>query len=304
MIVPRSRNQGASETVRIQSGNASAELSLTGAEPQSWRIGDRELLWHGDPAHWERRAPLLFPVVGASAGGMIRVGHQDYPMPRHGFARDSLFTIRERTEDSVRLHLTESAETWKNYPFRFVLDVTAVITQDKLEFGFEVRNTDTSDMPYSFGFHPAFPWPFDGGAREDYGVEFEAEERSEVPEITGDGLIGKGTKLVPFDGRRLLLDPKMFTEALCFLNAHSQSLRFFASSGAAIGMVVENIPHFALWTKPDAPFLSIEAWTGHADPEGFDGQLFDRPSIIRLPMGHAMRHLVTLTWSEAAEQAA
>jgi hypothetical protein len=59
---------GSSETVRIQSGPASAELSLTGAEPLSWRIGDRELLWHGDPRHWERRAPLLLPVVGASAG--------------------------------------------------------------------------------------------------------------------------------------------------------------------------------------------------------------------------------------------
>jgi len=95
----------------------------------------------------------------------------------------------------------------------------------------------------------------------------------------------------------------MFTEALCFLNAHSRSLRFVAPSGSAIAMTVDNIPHFALWTKPDAPFLSMEAWTGHADPEGFGGQLFDRPSIIRLPMGHAMRHLVTLTWQEAANAA-
>ena len=62
-----------------------------------------------------------------------------------------------------------------------------------------------------------------------------------------------------------------------------------------------NIPHFALWTKPDAPFLSLEAWAGHADPEGFEGELFDRPSIIRLPMGHAMRHLVTLTWRQAEQ---
>ncbi len=121
--------------VRLQSGNASAELSLTGAEPLSWRLGDRDLLWHGDPAHWEWRAPLLFPVVGASAGDVIRVGHQDYPMPRHGFARDSLFTIRERTKDSARFQLKESHKTWTHYPFRFVLDVTAVITEGKL-YGF------------------------------------------------------------------------------------------------------------------------------------------------------------------------
>jgi galactose mutarotase-like enzyme len=287
------------ETVRIQSGPASAELSLTGAEPLSWQVGGRELLWHGDPKHWERRAPLLFPVVGASAGGVIRIAHQDYPMPRHGFARDARFTIREQGEDMVRLQLTEDENTWTHYPFRFVLDVTAVVTPDKFELGFEVRNTDTSDMPYSFGFHPAFPWPFDGERREDYVVAFECAERPEVPEITAAGLIGRSTRTVPLDGHHLPLDPTLFTEALCFLNAHSQNLRFVAPSGRAIGMTVENIPHFALWTKPDAPFLSLEAWTGHADPEGFEGQLFDRPSIIRLPSGHAMRHLVTLTWQEA-----
>jgi galactose mutarotase-like enzyme len=292
-------DHGRSGTVRLESGRASAELSLTGAEPLSWRVGGRELLWHGDPAHWERRAPLLFPVVGASAGGRVRVGHQDYPMPRHGFARDALFTVRERAADSVRLQLKETDESWAHYPFRFVLDVTAVLTEASLALGVEVRNADTSDMPYAFGFHPAFPWPFDGGAREDYAVAFECPERPEVPEITAEGLIASRCRPVPCDGSSLPLDPALFQEALCFLNAHSQSLRFLAPTGAAIELTVENVPHFALWTKPDAPFLSLEAWTGHADPEGFEGELSERPSMIQLPMGHTMRHLVTLTWHEA-----
>lgn len=290
--------------VRIQNGDASAELSLIGAEPLSWRVSGRELLWHGDPAHWDQRAPLLFPVVGASAGGTVRIANQEHPMPRHGFARDQRFTVREQAADSVRLQLKENDETWTQYPFRFVLDVTAVVTPDQLEFGFEVRNADTSDMPYAFGFHPAFQWPFDGGAREDYAIEFDSAERAEVPEITPDGLIGTNRRSVPLVGTRLPLDPRMFTEALCFLNAHSQSLRFVAPSGAAIGMTVENVPHFALWTKPDAPFLSMEAWTGHADPEGFSGDLFERPSMIRLAAGHVRRHLVTLAWQEAPGAAA
>lgn len=287
-------------SVRLESGAASAEISLTGAEPLSWRVGGRELLWHGDPAHWDRRAPLLFPVVGASAGGRVRIGHQHYPMPRHGFARDARFAIRERTADSVRLQLTETEASWTHYPFRFVLDVSAVLTGTALAMAVEVRNADTSDMPYAFGFHPAFPWPFDGGAPGDYAVVFEVPERPEVPEITADGLMAARTRPVPCDGARLPLDPALFREALCFLDAHSELVRFVAPSGAAIGLTVENMPHLALWTKPGAPFLSLEAWTGHADPEGFEGELFERPSIILLPSGHVMRHLATLSWHEAS----
>jgi galactose mutarotase-like enzyme len=220
-------------------------------------------------------------------------------MPRHGFARDSRFSLVEQDADAAKLRLTETDETWTHYPFRFVLDVTATLASESLALVFEVTNTDTSDMPYALGFHPAFPWPFDGGAREDYAVEFEAEERPEIPEISPDGLLRETGRTLPLEGRRLRLDPSLFTEALCILRGHSHWLRFTAPSGAAIGLSVENIRHFALWTKPDAPFLSLEAWTGHADPEGFAGELFERPSMIRLPMGHGRRHAVTLTWHPA-----
>lgn len=288
------------ETIRLEAPGASAEIALMGAEPWSWRVGSRELLWQGDPAHWARRAPILFPVVGASVGGSVRVGHQSYPMPQHGFARDSRFTIVEQNADSVHLHLGESDETWKHYPFRFALDVKAMLDSRSLTLVFEVTNADTSDMPYSVGFHPAFPWPFDGGERQDYRVEFESEEKPDIPDVASGGLLRPGDRKLPLDGRALPLDPNLFDEALCLLDAHSQELRFVAPSGAAITMTLEDFPHIALWTKRDAPFLSLEAWTGHADWEGFGGELSERASINLLPLGHTLRHAVKLTWAEPA----
>jgi galactose mutarotase-like enzyme len=264
----------------------------------SWRVGGRELLWQGDPAHWPRRAPILFPVIGESAGGRIRIGGAAYPMPRHGFVRDARFTLVERGADNVRLRLVASQETFAHYPFRFQLDVVARLRPSTLAMAFEVANADTRDMPYALGFHPAFPWPLDGDAPEGHAIEFEREERPEIPDITAAGLLRTGGRRLPLEGRRLALDPELFAaDALVLLNATSRSLRFAAPSGAALDFAVEDFPHFALWTKPTAPFLSIEAWTSHADPEGFAGDLFERPFMRRLAPGTTARHHVTLSWS-------
>ncbi len=285
--------------VKLEADGATAEIALDGAEPVSWRVGGRELIWSGDPAHWARHAPILFPVVGASAGGAVRVGAQTYRMPQHGFARDSRFTLVEREADAAHLRLVESDETWTHYPFRFVLDVTATLRPDSLTLVFTVTNTDTSDMPYALGFHPAFPWPFDAADRAGHAVEFEQSEEPELPSLTPEGLLARPGLTVPLEGRRLTLEPELFTGALVFLDARSRSVRFRSPSGAAIALEVEDFPHLALWTKPTAPFLSMEAWTGHADWQDFSGDLFERPSMRRLPMGHDARHALTLRWLPA-----
>ena len=113
------------DVVRLEADGASADIALVGAEPLSWRVGGRELIWSGDPQHWGRHAPILFPVVGASAGGVVRIASKTYPMPQHGFARDSLFSLVEQTGDAAHLRLAASEATAAHFPFRFVLDVTA-----------------------------------------------------------------------------------------------------------------------------------------------------------------------------------
>lgn len=290
------------DTIRLAAGDAAAEVALRGAEPLSWRVGGRELLWHGDPEHWAFRAPILFPVVGASAGGEVRVGGVAYPMPQHGFARRLPFEVVEQATDSVRLRLTDGAETRPHYPFAFRLDVVATLAADSLTLAFEVTGGDTSPMPYGLGFHPAFPWPLDGTGRtgrtgrEGHRVVFEQEEGGDVPEIAAGGLLARRTRRVPLDGTILPLAPELFTEALVFLDARSRSFAFEAPSGSAIAMDMEAFPHLAVWSRATAPFLSLEAWTAHADREGAEGELADRPSMIVLAPGETRRHTVRMSW--------
>src|SRR5215217_5872830 len=157
-----------SETLALAADGASATIALRGAEPLSWRIGGRELIWHGDPAHWPQRAPILFPVIGASAGGFVRVEGRSYPVPRHGFARDLPFGLVERRPARARLRLRATGGTLRHYPFCFRLDVIVALAADRLSLRFTVTNADDRPMPYAVGFHPGFPWPFDGGSRERY----------------------------------------------------------------------------------------------------------------------------------------
>ena len=60
--------------------------------------------------------------------------------------------------------------------------------------------------------------------------------------------------------------------------------------GLRLRVDLEDFPHLALWARPPAPFLCIEAWTGHGDPVGFAGELADKPSMRLLPPGATARH--------------
>lgn len=98
------------------------------------------------------------------------------------------------------------------------------------------------------------------------------------------------------DGRSLPLDPALFTEALVFLDAASRGFAFEAPDGAAIRMEVAAFPHLAVWSRPTAPFLSLEAWSAHADWEDAEGELAARPSMTLLAPGETGRHAVRLSW--------
>lgn len=290
------------DVVFLRNGASRASIALVGAEPQAWSVSGRDLLWCGDPEHWSFRAPILFPVVGASRDGVVRVDGRAFPMPQHGFARTSRFAVVERGAEQARLSLSHDPETRERYPFDFQLDVIVALAPETLAITFEVTNTGEQPLPYAIGFHPAFPWPLDGRSREKHRLVFEKAEDPHVPVIAPGGLIGRRTRRVPLQGRELMLAPTLFTEALCFLNARSRSMRFVAPSGTAIEMAVENFPHLAVWTKPTAPFLSLEAWSGHAEPEDFSGELRERPSTTLPPAGETVRHAVVMRAHLAAAQ--
>src|SRR5262245_19506796 len=110
---------------RIASPSLSADINPLGAQLFALRDRDgRELLWNGNPKVWKGRAPILFPIVGSLAENQYRLDGKVFSLPRHGFARDRLFSLIDSTPTSAIFRLAWDDETFRVYPFRFQLDLS------------------------------------------------------------------------------------------------------------------------------------------------------------------------------------
>jgi galactose mutarotase-like enzyme len=277
---------------RLESDLARADVSVQGGELQAWYVGGQNLLWERDPEWWDQSAAILFPIVGWANQGRINVDGRSRPIGVHGFAAQSQFTMLERTDTSITMVLASDERTFQIYPFSFRLLISYKLKDASLSTHFAVENTDRRIMPYAIGFHPAFRWPLGSGNRADHAVIFDTPESSSIPVIATGGLLSSETRRIPLRDRRLELTDGLFaSDALCFLNANSRSFCFSGlPQGPSIRLETSNFPHLALWSRPGAPFVSMEAWTGHSDPVGFTGELIDKPSMRLLPPGATAHH--------------
>jgi len=288
------------EAVTLSAGDATFGVRALGAEPVSWRVAGRELLWSGGEA-WPRSSPVLFPIVGRAREGRIRVGDRTYPIGVHGFAAGETFSVAAQTDSRVTFVLCDGPSTRSHYPFAFRLEVSYRLAASAVSIGLTVANTGDTPMPFAIGLHPGFRWPFAAPGPEGHAVEFEHAEATSVPVIDGNGLFTNALRPLAFDGRRLPLSGEVLArEALCFLDANSRRLRFVSPSGAAIGVETEDFPHIALWSRPPAPFLCVECWTGYGDPQDFTGELAQKPSMRILAPGDTSSHAIRWRFEERA----
>jgi galactose mutarotase-like enzyme len=267
-----------------------AEIAIFGAQLRAWRADGQDMLWAPDPTIWNQTAPVLFPVVGWTRGGEIRLRGKSYPLSLHGFAWKKRFEVVDQGANYLRLALSDDEETRALYPFSFRFEVEFRLLDGALENALIVTNSGSEPLPYACGLHPAFRWPLANSAGE-HAVIFEKEERAEAPVIAAGGLISRRRRAIPLKGRRLALSQAVLAnEAICFLNSNSQSLEYDNGAGVRLVAELQDFPHIAFWSRPPAPFLCIEPWTGHGDPEDFDGDLFDKPSMRRLAPDASARH--------------
>ena len=91
-------------------------------------------------------------------------GHA-YPMPRHGFARQSDFELLEADDTHAAFSLTANEETLKGYPFEFDFQVIYALIDNALRVAYKVINLDDKTIYFSVGGHPAFSVPFKAGGK-------------------------------------------------------------------------------------------------------------------------------------------
>ena len=110
--------------IELKNEQLAIRIAELGAELQSVKDSEgREYMWQAG-AEWPRHSPILFPIVCSVNNNTYVVDGQEYHLPRHGFARDTAFTVISQTDQRVTLALHESEDTLKVYPFRFNLAIT------------------------------------------------------------------------------------------------------------------------------------------------------------------------------------
>lgn len=286
------------EMIDIASDVLRAAINPFGAELTHLQDGTRgELMTDADPAFWPRHAPILFPVIGMTHGNVIRVDGTEYPMPKHGFARDMLFEVARHEADRAVFQLVDSPQTRAHYPFAFLLEIGFTIDGATLMIEARIENRSDGAMPAQFGFHPALAWPLPyGAAREEHEIVFDSDEPEPLLRVNQDGLIAPERRASPLEGRTLHLHDALFTDdALVWDPVHSGSVRYGAEQGPALEVAFPETPRLGVWTKPGARFVCIEPWHGLADPQGFTGDFRDKPGVFTIPPGEDKRMRMSVT---------
>lgn len=230
---------------------------------------NKEKLWQGDPEFWGRKSPVLFPVVGKYKNGKTTYEGKEYQSGQHGFARDSEFTLVEKTENKLSFELLSNEETLKQYPFRFRLVCSFELNNDRIIVGWNVENIDDKKIYFSIGAHPAFY------CEKDKTVLTMNSKNIKYSLINSNGLYTP--QKYDVENSFVLHDNIFDNDALIIENSGVNEISLINNDKKYL-TVKFDAPLFGIWspTKKNAPFVCIEPWYGRCDAEVFNGDITER----------------------------
>lgn len=279
------------------------EVSETGAELQSIRKAgsEHEYMWQGEPEYWNRRAPILFPMVGRVWNNQFNMDGKMWPMGQHGFARDCEFTLTERTDNAITFTLDSDAETLKLFPRDFRLQVRYTLVGSSLDITWIVKNTGTQALPFQIGAHPAFRYADWHAEDQLHGyMSFNVSDKLVSLPLAPGGY--RSATLPTFDvmldeqGRLPLGNNTFDCDTIIDSRQLIDSVSLHDKTGRRMLRVRFDMPVIALWSPNGGkcPFVCIEPWCGGCDIEGYDGLYADRDIINALLPGETFKNTYSI----------
>ncbi len=284
-----------SEIIKISNGHMSAQISTLGAELKSVKLGEKEILWEGDPAVWSGQAPLLFPICSGLKDDKFIFEGREYNLTKHGFAKFSEFEIESSKSDSATFLLRSNPESLKGYPFEYELRVTYTLINDTIKIDYAVKNMGNKNMYYSIGAHEGYACP---EGIENYSIVFEKTEDIMCNKIDGP-LLSYEKTMIAENCKELPLKQEYFeVDAIIMTDIKSQkaAIRNLKTGKISVEVDFNGFENLLIWTKPNAPYVCIEPWCGITDYVDSDYDITKKPCIIEvLPGEESLRcHSITL----------
>ena len=275
---------------QISNDKITIQIDSMGAELKSLKeiSSDREYMWHADPQYWKRTSPVLFPLVGGVRDGIYRLDGREYSMGQHGFARDMEFKLKSQVAHEIWFTLESDADTLKNYPYPFVLELGYELSDMTVIVKWRVKNPEKDPVYFAIGGHPAFLCPvLDGTKQSDYSIRFDTGEKI-VSSCLEKGLVsGEKAEYVLKNGILAVTENLFDGDALVIEHDQAHSVALVAPDGTEYLKVEFDAPLFGIWSPPKkhAPFICIEPWYGRCDRADYMGDWREREWMQSLSAG-------------------
>ena len=307
-----------SDLLSLSSENVSIAVSpKAGGELASIEVKHlnkwHELLYKGKDyipkKGWRGKAPLLWPATGATTldglskkgvkSGKYKVNKHIYSMPFHGFAQNLHWRLLNKNHNSIALSIEDTAETQKQFPFGFKVDVKYELRDRQLliQYNIFAKAANTSSMPFSIGNHITFNAPLlNTSSINDFKFSTPCQQRVErnshgfpTGNLTSNQLIGiKSMKDLP--------ERKSISLTDC---GDDKKVTLLDSSGLNV-----DISHFAThW--PKQPVIEYNMWAskafGFISPEpwvGAQNSLNSRYGLIELLPGEQWQWSIKIDINE------
>jgi len=283
-------------TYSIENEYLSVTISSTGAELISAvnKKDKTEYIWQGNQKYWTGHSPIMFPICGRLFEGKYTYRNKSYELGCHGFAKLQEFELFSAKETSVSLKLVSNDETRKNYPFDFELLVTYTLKDSTLDVSFKVKNTDSNELIFGIGGHPAFNVPFSKNEKfEDYFVSFDKKAMAIRVDLSDTCFCTGNDKPYMEDGTQdIPLRHEMFDNDAIFLYNIPKSVTLKSqSSKHSVKMTFKDMKYLGLWHKPktNAPFVCIEPWNSIPSYDGIVDDLQTKKEMVHLPSGYSSK---------------
>lgn len=264
--------------VTISNSFLSAQINSKGAELFSLqnKKNKQEFIWEGDPKHWGKHSPVLFPIVGTLKNNSYLYKNKEYKLSRHGFARDQEFELIQSSENQIVFCLKSSNQTKKIYPFEFELHLTYTLIENKLELKYSIINKDNVTIPFSIGAHPAFALP---NNFENYALKFEEQETINCYTLEKD-LVSDTKFEINLKEKKLPLQYATFeNDAIIIKELRSKEITLLDENKPTLKVNFKDFDNLGIWTKVGAPFICIEPWLGYSDTIHTNGNIIEKEGI-------------------------
>ena len=287
--------------------NEKMEVSIQSLGGQMCSVKDaegREYLWQRDKKYWGDSAINLFPYIARLTEGKYTYKGKTYEMDIHGFLKDSVLKVKDKTESKIVFSLQDSEETYRQYPFHFELKLKYELKGRELKVTYSVQNKDKKTMYFGIGGHPGFGLPLEDGLNfEDYYIEFVNTDNMMRVGMSEDCFVTGEDNLFALDARnRLHLRHDLFDDDAIILRNVPTRMRLESEKGkAGLEMETKGLPYLGIWHMPhtDAPFVCIEPWSSLPSRKGVVEDLETQENLQALKAKGYYSGFFTLKLKEA-----